>query len=187
MSLPLLSWLEQALESNLAPARVDFTPRPNCFRIAVGVTSGAAWPPPRTTGWRGAEKENGWISCGTGTCGSFSAASRSCRSGIPRWRPAGNWTLPRRGCRWRPSGCAPRTGWTAGTCRVALPPGLAGPSPRSLPCPRPPAPRYSHCLRPGLPWLSTPTPSALGGVWSSQLRTLGISPVRLLSLANHFL
>lgn len=69
----------------------------NCFRIAVAVTSGATWRPRRTTGYLEAEKESGWISCGTGTCGSSNAASRSCPSGILRWRPAGNSRLPRAG------------------------------------------------------------------------------------------
>lgn len=45
------------------------------------------------SGRRGAARESGWISCGTGTCGSSSAASRSCPSAIPRSRPAGNWRL----------------------------------------------------------------------------------------------
>ncbi|XP_052598099.1 geranylgeranyl transferase type-1 subunit beta isoform X1 [Peromyscus californicus insignis] len=71
-------------------ARVDFAPPANCFRVAASVASGAAWRPRRTRSWWGAERESGWISCGTGTCGSSSAASRSCRSGILRWRPAGS-------------------------------------------------------------------------------------------------
>lgn len=71
--------------------RGSFAPLANCFRVAAGVASAAAWRPRRTGSWRGTGKESGWISCGTGTCGSSSAASRFYRSAILRWRPAGNW------------------------------------------------------------------------------------------------
>ncbi|XP_059031815.1 geranylgeranyl transferase type-1 subunit beta isoform X1 [Mustela lutreola] len=70
--------------------RASLTPRAKCFRVAADVASAAAWRPRRKSGRRGAVRERGWISCETGTCGSSSAASRSCPSVILRSRPAGS-------------------------------------------------------------------------------------------------
>lgn len=71
--------------------RASLTPHAKCFRVAADVASAAAWRRRRKSGRLGAVRESGWISCETGTCGSSSAACRSCPSVILRSRPAGNW------------------------------------------------------------------------------------------------
>lgn len=144
-------------------ASVDLAPPANCFRVAVSVASGAAWRPQKMRGWR-AERESGWISCGTGTCGSSSAASKSCRSAILPWRPAGNSRLPRRGWRWRPDA----------RCGPATQPGPAG-----LCCrrggPNPAAGLVLSALEPGVPatlhFLGPLLPSPLAArIYSLRLR-----------------
>lgn len=115
--------------------RDSFAPLAKCFRVTAGVASAAAWRPRRTGSWRGTAKESGWISCGTGTCGSSSAASRSCRSAILRWRPAGNWwpqsTEPARGP--GPGAVPPRSRPANQARRGAAPPPTC-----PCPCPAPP-------------------------------------------------
>ncbi|XP_044119038.1 geranylgeranyl transferase type-1 subunit beta isoform X1 [Neovison vison] len=70
--------------------RASLTPHAKCFRVAADVASAAAWRRRRKSGRLGAVRESGWISCETGTCGSSSAACRSCPSVILRSRPAGS-------------------------------------------------------------------------------------------------
>lgn len=79
------------------------------------------------SGRRGAARESAWISCETGTCGSSSAASRSCPSVILRSRPAGNW-WPR------------ATGWARGPGPSGKAPAVPGVSPLGRVCSHPHSP-----------------------------------------------
>lgn len=94
------------------------------------------------SGRRGAARESGWISCETGTCGSSSAASRSCPSVILRSRPAGNWESRSTGVGTGPrpqrKGTAEPAGWP-GACRAcaAAHPALPGSSPLGRVCSHP--------------------------------------------------
>lgn len=136
------------LQPRVAP-RASFTGLANCFRVAADVASAAAWRPRRTSVRRGAVRESGWISCETGTCGSSSAASRSCLSVILRSRPAGDWWPWSSGWGRSPVAAERRRG----ACAAAHP-ALPGASPLGRVCRGSPPASYGGrtggAVRPGL-------------------------------------
>ena len=136
------------LQPRVAP-RASFTALANCFRVAADVASAAAWRPRRTSVRRGAVRESGWISCETGTCGSSSAASRSCLSVILRSKPAGDWWPWSSGWGRSPAAAERRRG----ACAAAHP-ALPGASPLGRVCRGSPPSSYGGgtggAVRPGL-------------------------------------